>query len=202
MANPFPPELRTMAFVPRWCIVMTTFKDYVASHSYFVAVYSYMIAEVIRWEGPRHYLMLNALMHDTDETVTGDITGPVKPHIIDEEATINLVDALNEERLGGLQATYNRLEGSFNHKELSDVRKIVSAADKLDALLFLVVNKRAGNTMVDPAIDGGLRALDAAWRALPAPQLTLDSTWNTVVLPSIEEHYNKGGRGCAPGSRI
>lgn len=209
MRNPFPPELRTMAIVPRWCIVNTTLKDNVATHSYFVAVYAYMIAQVIGWKGPETYLFMNALMHDNDETITGDITGPYKSVVMNPEAEPILRDK-TVERMGGLIDAYTKIESEYagcasitgERMVSEEVNSIVAVADTLDAFLFLVLNKRMGNTLVDPALDGGIKSLEGKWRRLPAPKEVLDRTWNTVVLPSIQEHYEKGARGAAPGVNI
>jgi 5'-deoxynucleotidase YfbR-like HD superfamily hydrolase len=200
--NPFPPELRTMAVVPRWPIVMTTLKDNVATHTFFVATYSYMVAEVIDWSGPRDYLLMNALMHDNDETISADVPGTIKSILFDKEASEEFLAAKTEERMGGLVRSYYKLEDRQSEKHIREADAIVLVADKLDALLFLIVNVKMGNQMVVPAIEGGKKSLEASWRALPSDKDTLDRTWNTVVLPSIAEHYERGGRGVAPGVYI
>lgn len=202
MKTPFPPELRTMAFVPRWPNVMTTHKDNIATHTFFVMMYSIMVAETIDWAGPRDYLVFNAGMHDNDESVSGDIVGTVKNIILDKEAAEEFLAAKTEERMGGLIQAYYRLEDKQSEQHIREADRIVRAADLLDAVLFLIVNFRMGNTTVIPAIEGNTRGLEAAWRFLPADKDTLDKTWNTVVLPSIAEHYERGGRGVAPGVYI
>lgn len=200
--NPFPPELRTMAVVPRWPIVRTTIKQTIAEHSYFVVVYSIMVARVIKWKGPCDYLMMNAAMHDNDETISGDITGTVRKIILDKEAAEEFLSAKTEERMGGLIHTYYEMEDTITEEIIKEADRIVRVADLLDAVLFLVDNQKMGNQMMGPAIEGNTRGLEAAWRSLPADKDTLDKTWNTVVLPSIAEHYERGGRGVAPGVYI
>lgn len=198
----FPPELRTLAIIPRWCIVMTTLKDNVATHSYYVAVYARMIAKVIGWQGSMDYLFMNALLHDNDESITGDITGPVKNHIIDEDRATGLLEELTEQRMGGLIQTFYDMEDELTPLQIEEASKIVMVADKLDALLFLLMNERMGNTMVIPAIEGGTRSLEAAWRALPAPKDLLDREWQTTMYKVILDHQQRGARGCAPGVTI
>lgn len=198
MTNPFPPELRTLAFVPRWCIVATTVKDNVATHSYYVILYSYLIARLIGWKGPKDYLMMRAAMHDNDESITGDITGTVKSMTETDKLQEFLVDK-TEERMEGLIEAFYELEDVQSEAVIVEAEAIVAAADKLDALLFLILNKRMGNTLVDPAIIGNQKSLEAAWRAMPAPKEVLDRTWATQMLPSIASHYERGGRGVAPG---
>jgi 5'-deoxynucleotidase YfbR-like HD superfamily hydrolase len=198
----FPPELRTMAFVPRWCIVMTTLKDNIATHSFYVAVYSWSIAELIKWPGNREYLLMNALLHDNDECITGDITGPFKGLLVDEYAQ-DAIDIKTMERMGGLIQAYWKLEDTLDYKTIvQQVETIVKAADKLDAQIFLILNKSLGNNRCGPALEGGMRSLEGAWRALPASKDVLDETWNTMILPMLKEHETKGGRGAAPGVNI
>lgn len=191
--NPISPELRTLAFVGRWNILMAGNRDNVAQHSYYVTVYSRVIADVIQWKGPMDYVMWQALMHDADEAITGDIIGPAKKQIIDEEKAADFLNDQMEAKMGGLIDL-------AEHMEVTDVQhdeatRIVHAADKLDALLYLIGEHRMGNRVVEYCIQHGTRAVEGAWRNLPATKETLDITWQTVILPSISDHYNEGGRG-------
>lgn len=197
----FPPELRTMAIVPRWNILLTTIQDTVASHTCFVALYAYQIAEIIKWKGPRDYLLMNALMHDNDETISSDITGPFKPVVVTAEVQ-DYLDARTTERMEGLIHTYWDLEEKQTDDHVREADRIVAAADKLDALLFLIMNQRMGNTCVEPAIRGGHKSLEAAWRCLPASEDEINRTWQTVITPAIDDHYRRGCRGFAPGVNI
>ena|SRR5579864_3149523 len=194
----FPPELRTLAVVPRWCIVATTLKDNVASHSFYVALYARSVAELIGWKGDREYLMLNALLHDHDESITGDITGPVKGVVTSEDAA-DFLYSKSMERMGGLLESFHDLEDSRPTHEVDEANAVVLVADKLDALLFLIMNRRMGNTFVEPAIEGGLKSLEGAWYHLPGTKEIKAKLWSTEILPMIEDHMKRGARGCAPG---
>lgn len=201
--NPFPPELRTLAIIPRWCIVNTTLKDNVATHSYYVTVYSYSIARLLKWPGSMAHLMLTALLHDHNESITGDITGPVKSSIMDEEAIDEALQELSEQRMEGLLQDYYDLEDEIEGTGLvKEAQQIVHVADKMDALFFLLMNERMGNTFVQPAIAGGLRSLEAAWHKLPANEKLIQMHWSCTILPAIQAHRERGARGCAPGVRI
>lgn len=145
--------------------------------------------------------MMNALMHDNDETITGDITGPMKSLIVNPTVA-PILEVLTEERMGGLVDAYYDLEEEQTQDKIQEADAIVMVADKLDALLFLIVNKRMGNSCVNPAIEGGMKSLEASWRKLPAPKDLLDKEWQVSILPAIAEHYQRGGRGCAPGAKI
>lgn len=193
--SPFPPELRTMAIVPRWSIVHVTQKDTVANHSYFVAVYAHMVARVIGWEGPRDLLMFSALLHDLDETVTGDLVGPIKDYILDRDRMDDFVDKKIMDRFGSLVNEYSWMESSHRVRQVEEVDLIIKAADRLDAVLFLVMEQRRGNATVIDLVVSATNRLEASWRDLPANRELIDLTWQTVVLPSIASHRDNGGKG-------
>jgi len=191
----FPPELRTMAIVPRWSIVFTTEKDDIAKHSYFVTVYARLIAKLIKWNGPMEYLILSALFHDIDETITGDIVSPVKKQIIDEDRMGQFIDTKLYERLPSIMHLWNGLEMDATLAHAEHVQLIIKAADRLDAVLFLIMEQRRGNTIVTEMIKSAMSLLEAAWRELPGPEALISGTWQTSVIPAINNHYTQGGRG-------
>lgn len=193
--TPFPPELRTMSIVPRWSIVHVTQRDTVANHSYFVTVYAHMISRVIKWGGPNDYLMFSALLHDLDEVLTGDLVGPIKEYIIDEERMHEYVDHKIFERFGSLAHEHAYLEGQCKMRHAEEADTIIKAADRLDAVFFLIMESRRGNSTILPLIETAQNRLEAAWRELPTTKTQIDMTWQTVILPSLALHKAEGGRG-------
>lgn len=195
IGSPFPPELRTMSIVPRWSIVHVTQKDTVANHSYYVTLYSYMIARTVKWEGKIDHLMFTALLHDLDESVTGDIVGPIKEYIIDQDKMNDFLDRKITDRFGALAQETAWLESTMKLGELEEAEAIVKAADRLDAVFFLLMEERRGNTTISPLVRDATNRLEGAWRELPAEKSVIDFTWHTSVLPAIELHKSEGGRG-------
>lgn len=193
--NPFPPELRTAAIVPRWSIVYTTQADTVSNHSYFVAIYAHMIAAMLDWDTNLALLMFTALLHDVDETITGDIVSPVKRQIIDQNRMDDFVEAKLMDRMGALVVEQAHLERDSSIKTCEGVDSIIKAADRLDALLFLIMEKRRGNTIIEPLIRDAQSKLEASWYELPDEKEKLTELWATVVIPSIKAHETEGGRG-------
>lgn len=200
MTNPFPPELRTVAIIPRWSVVWTLNRDVVSSHSFFVALYSYQIAEIIGWRGDRARLMFVALAHDLDETISGDVVSPAKRAMWDSEKASAYLDRKMQERMPAVV----KVLSSFETKtwESLDVKRIVAAADRLDALLFLTVEQRMGNRHVFSRCQDAMSRLKEAWMKLPIDGTTawetddyLEHLWNTVVVPAVVEHENGGGSG-------
>lgn len=189
----FSPELRTMSVVPRWSIVWTLTRDVLSNHSFFVAVYADQIAAMIEWKGPHGALLVSALLHDADETVTGDIVAPIKHEIIDKTRAKAFVSGKMRERLPYVE---HRLSG-IDTRWRGDIYKIVKAADRLDAVLFLVIEQRLGNSVIAPRIPETLEALKEAWRKLPCspPGQSLDDLYFQTVWPAIESHRITGGYG-------
>lgn len=191
----FPPELRTAFFVPRWAIVHTMNKDTVANHSYFVIVYSRIIAHVIGWTGPMDVLMWQAAAHDLDETITGDIVSPVKKEIIDKNRMTAYVERKMMSRLGFIMDLSNQMEQYVSANQQDEIDRIIGVADRLDAVLYLILEERIGNRVVDVLIKETISRLEEAWHLLPAPRVDLRGAWQQQVVPAIEAHRTQGGRG-------
>lgn len=189
------PELRTAGIVPRWSIVRTIQRDLVAGHSFFVTMYVTDIARVIGWQGDLAALMYLALTHDLDETLIGDIVSPVKSEILDNSRMAEFIDAQLSKRLPTIWKEVIALENKHDGTDLDEMYNIVKAADRMDALLYLIGESRLGNTYVTSLINQATNLLEAAWRQLPASDDVIDMTWNTQVLSAIAAHYNEGGGG-------
>lgn len=184
----FPPELRTASVVPRWSIIWTLTRDSVANHSFFVTFYAREIAVLIEWQGYLDDLMYMALVHDLEETATGDVVSTVKAEIIDDKRAAAYIDRKMRERMPFVADDMEAM-GS------EEIKRIIKAADKLDALIFLMVERRLGNGVIAPHLPSAHAKFEAAWRNLPADKDKLDELWNTCMVPAIKEHEVAGGFG-------
>lgn len=191
----FSPELRTMSFVTRWNILWRINKTNIAEHSFFVGWYTFLVMDLINWNGNRLYAVMKALEHDLDETITADIVGPARRVILDKDRANEWLDTKQSIRMGGLLAPLFKIEDGISDDELSQVDKIVRAADLLDATLCLLVEQEMGNRRVDFAYNSNLKLFEGAWRDLPCDKDTLDKLWNTEVVPAIQAHREVGGNG-------
>lgn len=190
-----PPELRTMSIVPRWSIVWTLNRDCLTNHSWFVVMYAHEIAHMIDWEGPMDALMYLAAIHDIEELITGDIVSPVKREILDGKRAQEFINAKLEERLPHVMRHIEGYWASMSELEISEADAIIKAADRLDALLFLMTEQRMGNGVIAPRIPSAHAMLESAWGDLPCEAAIRDSLWATAVMPSIKAHSNSGGHG-------
>lgn len=194
LLNPifFPPELRTASVVSRWSIVWTLTRDNVANHSFYVALYAYQIARILSWTGPLDRLMFAALVDDLDETITGDIVSPVKEEIVDKSRSERFIRNQLRERMGLLMETYDHIRSC---RQWSEIKAIIKVADRLDALLFLIVEHRLGNSVIEKRIPSALDRLTEAWFSLPWDRDHLGRMWNECIYPAIRDHQERGGEG-------
>lgn len=197
MNNLFPPELRTMAVVKRWSIVRTHYKDSVAEHSYFVVYYALQIARLLEWPGPLADLMFYALMHDVEETITGDIISPVKK-TMDAESW-NFVQSKMSEHLPLIGT---QLDVIGDSKDGEVIKAIVKVADKVDAVLYLIGEMRLGCSHLGPLHVDALSNLREAWDYLFAvlplthhAQHLRDDLWDDQLYPALQAHHNYGSMG-------
>lgn len=189
----FPPELRTMSVVPRWSIVWTLQRDTIANHTYFVAFYAHAIARLIEWDGDLGELLYRALVHDVEETISGDIVSPIKDEIINDRADAFLHHKLQERMPFVVQDLEDIASDDEDYDD--EAWRIIKSADKIDALIFLLTERRLGNGVVATHLPRAWARAEAHWRALPAKKELLDELWNTAVVPGIKAHETEGGAG-------
>lgn len=196
----FPPELRTASIVPRWSVVWTLTRDTVANHSYYVTMYARALAHLVEWSGNWSALMFLALTHDLDETITGDIVSPVKREVLDQDRAEQYIDLKMRERMPAIideiTAIHDELDGNqAKSRMLDEVWTIIDVADRLDALLFLIGERRMGNGVIAPRIPDAQSRLYNSFMKLPAGEDKLQLLWNTVMMPVIRAHEEQGGHG-------
>lgn len=188
----FPPEFRTASVVPRWSIIWTLTRDTLSNHSFFVTLYANQIARMIGWVGPFNMLLWRALTHDLDETITGDIVAPVKREITDDIRMQSYIQGQMQERMPTI--IEQMMEWQQDDLMWRQTGLIVKTADRLDALLFLIVEQRMGNGVVAPRIPEVIEGLKKSWDALPCRRQIRELRW-TDLLAEIKDHKQSGGFG-------
>ena len=133
--KPFSRSLRTLTHVPRWSIVRLIQRQSVMEHQGLVAIYADQIADIIGWDGDRRSLLMAALSHDWTEVETGDMPGPFKKSVVDGGKLDDFEREVYERRFGG--------EPRITDDPM--VHYILKTADMLEAVLFLVSERRLGN---------------------------------------------------------
>jgi 5'-deoxynucleotidase len=147
--------IRSLMTVGRFSVYKCHFREDVAQHSYFTAMYAMVLADLERREGTTvdvERLLRMALLHDAEESRTGDIHHPFK-HQEDKFAELLNNRALEwfEGLMSGLPEELAQEYISLK-KESHDLAKtesnILKAADKIEALLWAYEEYLLGNEHV------------------------------------------------------
>jgi len=151
--------IRSLMTVSRFSVYKCHFREDVAQHSYFTALYAMVLADLEREKGTKvdvERLLRMALLHDAEEARTGDIHHPFKHQ---DAAFAEKLDnrALEwfENLMGSLPPSlaheYVRLRRASRDTSLTEVN-IVKAADKIEALLWAYEEYLLGNVHVRKAL--------------------------------------------------
>lgn len=133
--------MNRLKIVPRWCVIPTLRRQNVAEHTFHVMVICDWLLKFHRDVTPEFSLevMREALGHDRDEAITGDISAGSKP--IPDAAKV---------------ATK------------SDAEIVLKVADYLECIAFLNEEIRLGNTTYPPSIiEDALDRMTPYWMAFP-----------------------------------
>ncbi len=151
--------LSRMKSIDRWALMRNTRNENIAEHSYNVAILAHALCIIGNEKFGKHYdsdkCAVLALFHDCSETLTGDMPTPVKYYNDDIKTTYKQIEGIAEQRLINMlpeefQKYYAPLfPGGYDDPEL---KKIVKAADKLDALIKCIEEGRMGNHEFEKAL--------------------------------------------------
>lgn len=178
--KPFALAFRDMAYVPRWVILRRHRQQYLAEHSYFVAIYAQQVARLIGYHD-LYEVVWFALLHDIDETITGDIPGPIKRSAFDKNKAKSAMQDVMIDKFGADIST----DASFTNDE---VRAIVSVADSIEEVCYLMEEMSMGNKdWIKPVIDEAIDRLKMRWSKLPADEKTLKDVWAKEMTRLVSE---------------
>lgn len=145
--------------VGRFSVYKCHFREDVAQHSYYTALYAMVLADLEREKGASintERLLRMTLLHDAEEARTGDIHHPFKHQDTSFAETLD-ERALEwfEHLMGGLPANlahdYIRLRRA-SHDMGTIEANILKASDKIEALLWAYEEYLLGNVHVRKAL--------------------------------------------------
>ncbi len=151
--------IRSLMTVGRFSVYKCHFREDVAQHSYFTALYAMILADLERGNGVRidsERLLRMALLHDAEEARTGDIHHPFKHQ---DSAFAETLDSRGLEWFGkllgglpeGLVSEYAGLRKAVSEIDSTEAI-IVKASDKIEALLWAYEEYLLGNVQVRKAL--------------------------------------------------
>ncbi len=129
-------------------------------HSALVAIYADQIAGILGWDGDRAALMRACLSHDWPEVESGDMPGPFKRATVDGAKLDEYENSVYERRFGG----------NPNNDDDPTIGHILKTADLLEAVLFLVSERRLGNQGVVSALLSNYALLVKSLNSYPLRQ--------------------------------
>ena len=143
--------------VERFSVYKCHFREDVAQHSYFTALYAMILADLEKREGRKvdvEKLLRMALLHDAEESRTGDIHHPFKHQDVAFTKTIDdrALKWFNDLMLGlpdSLAREYIEVRTAEQDETVEAL--LVKAADKLEALLWAYEEYLLGNQNVREA---------------------------------------------------
>jgi len=151
-------DIRSLMTVGRFSVYKCHFREDVAQHSYFTALYAMVLADLERRNGTSvdvERLVRMTILHDAEEARTGDVHHPFKHQdqafsdALDSRAFVwfgNLLSGLPPD----LAEEYMALRKA--ERETSTEANLLKAADKIEALLWAYEEYLLGNTHVRQAL--------------------------------------------------
>jgi 5'-deoxynucleotidase len=142
-----------LRYIKRWSLMRNVVKENVAEHSYYVAQLTHLLCTIGNEVFGRNIAVDKAvsmaLFHDATEVFTGDIPTPVKHHNPEALSAFRGIEQLAAERLTDmipeqLRTAYIGMIGG-KQDEPSELKRMVKAADLLDAYLKCITELSAGN---------------------------------------------------------
>lgn len=151
--------IRSLMTVGRFSVYKCHFREDVAQHSYYTAVYAMILADLERGKGTKvdvEKLLRMALLHDAEEARTGDIHHPFKHQDAPFAETLdNRALEWFENLMGGLPENlaqdYIRLRRASREVSANEA-SILKASDKIEALLWAYEEYLLGNVHVRRAL--------------------------------------------------
>lgn len=151
-------RLRGLSFVTRWNFHPVTRRETVAEHTAWVAIYAMMIASMeqeiqggevnYRWVGE---CVMAALMHDWEESVTGDLPSLVKNVCRSEWSKVE--EAGFNQLMSTLPDSHPLRRFAPLWRPSNAVQVIVKAADLLDRVIYGWEEKLRGNQAFTSIVD-------------------------------------------------
>ena len=164
---------RALAHVIRFSSWPQHFPESVAEHSFFTAYFTSILCYLIKQQGisiNTEKAIQMALIHDMEETFSGDILGPFKHYSpalnesirkVSEETITDVFNDLPE----ALQEAYIALWKEEGVGE-SIESQVVKVADKLSLITKCAEEMKAGNDYMTPIYEENLKKLkeyDVSW---------------------------------------
>ena len=146
-------DVRRLSYVDRYTSIPVSFKENVAEHSFWVAIYSSMIHEEI--DGSEYFLapiLSHALVHDVVECISGDLVRTFKYSTPELKKA---VDAAEDKLSHGFPDLLKKVmalpwQSIQNPDDVAYVKAVVKTADFVSLHQYMVRERLRGNHEIEP----------------------------------------------------
>lgn len=199
-------EIREMAFVPRWSIVRTNRQQYLAEHTFFVAMYANDIGVYLGLDYEEMGVLLQkALWHDMEEIFSGDIPGPCKRAGMGDQRK-----TWDRKLIGWLDQIFDRRperDGSDLYAEFPPADQkldaIVKLADMIDECCEMGTELQMGNQTVGKIYrDSMQRVVQALDKLVPLCPTLGDGPAYTKLRGAVINACQRASDGDSRNTRI
>ena len=167
----------------------------VAEHSFYICLYTMIFADLENkrlleeQESPQLYdtkkAIQKALIHDLEESITGDILYPIKRENAKLEPVLDAVinDCVKEELFSELP---NSLKNAYislwmDSKDESIEGQLVAAMDKFELMVYGLFELQIGNYAFKPIFDTAIKILRNHYKQI----ISLQKTINAIEVSTI-----------------
>lgn len=149
-------DVRRLSYVDRYTSIPVSFKENVAEHSYWVALYAALIHQEVSADTTLYApIVTYALVHDIVECVSGDLVRTFK---YSTEELKQAVDAAEEKLVSGFPTELKSLMSLpwtlIQHEgDNAYVKSVVKLADFVSLHQYMVRERMRGNSEIRPFFD-------------------------------------------------
>lgn len=173
-----------MKFINRWGLMRNTYTENIQGHSHEVAVLAHALAVIkntyFNGNVDEARVTVLALLHDSDEIITGDLPTPIKYYNPDIKKAYKDIEDIAKDKLIGMlpdemKSKYEQLIKPQTGED--ELWKIVKNADRLSAYIKCIEEEKVGNKEFKKASS------------------TILKTINEINAPEVEffmEHFMNG----------
>lgn len=152
------------SFIDRWGIVRTVKQQSIGEHMYLVAHYANDISTILGLPPRTNLAILQyALWHDVDEIFSADLPGPNKRVLLDEKGKKRWDMVLAGWMHKTFEMLYERNGTAYADRNHSLIKKVVKAADWLEAATRMATEDQLGNKCtgrhVVPNLNGAIEVM-------------------------------------------
>ena len=177
--------LSRMKNIYRWGLMRNTRQENLSEHSLEVAYIAHALAVIknrrLGGNVDANAVAVAAMFHDTSEIITGDLPTPIKYYNADIKSVYKNIEGVAEERL--LSLLPDDLKDDFKplYSPDPEAEKIITAADKISALIKCIEESVGGNREFEAARKTTLKAIKDL--KLPEADIFLDEFIDSFYLP-------------------